>query len=111
MAGNSEVDAYVADAKPFARPILTELRDRIHAALPEVEEGIKWGMPHFMIGGKNVAGISAYKAHCAIYIHGEGETGRGVDSFGKLKSLDDLPSDQALKAKLLGRRDQLDKAG
>lgn len=41
------VDAYIANAADFARPILKHLRALIHAECPEVEETIKWGFPHF----------------------------------------------------------------
>ena len=32
------VDAYIAWAADFAKPILEEIRARVHAACPEVEE-------------------------------------------------------------------------
>jgi uncharacterized protein YdhG (YjbR/CyaY superfamily) len=35
------VDAYIAAAAEFARPILEEIRKRVHAACPQVEETIK----------------------------------------------------------------------
>ena len=96
------IDAYIASAASFAQPVLTHLRALVHRALPLCEEGIKWGMPHFMIGGKNVAGMAAFKAHCAFVIHGEGRLGEkaGMGGYGKITSLDDLPDDAALIAKL-----------
>jgi uncharacterized protein YdhG (YjbR/CyaY superfamily) len=45
---DSRVDAYIAKAQPFARPILTQAREVLHSACPDVEESIKWGMPAFM---------------------------------------------------------------
>ena len=100
---DSRIDAYIATAVPFAQPILTHLRSLVHRALPEVEEGIKWGMPHFMLGGKNVAGIAAFKAHCALALHGEGRQGggEGMGGYGKIASLADLPADAVLTEKLL----------
>ena len=35
------VDAYIARSAEFARPILTHLRDTVHAACPGVEETMK----------------------------------------------------------------------
>lgn len=35
------VDEYIADAAPFAQPILAELRARFHTACPDVVETIK----------------------------------------------------------------------
>lgn len=95
MTTDPRIDAYIAKAAPFAQPILVYLRQVVHDALPQVEEGIKWGMPHFMVGGKNVAGLASFKAHCAFVIHGEGRQGsserEGMGGYGKVASLDDLP--------------------
>lgn len=41
MAGDPRIDTYIDRQAEFARPILTWLRDRVHAACPDVEEGIK----------------------------------------------------------------------
>ena len=38
------VDAYIADAPEFARPILERARAVVHEACPQVEETMKWGM-------------------------------------------------------------------
>jgi hypothetical protein len=35
---DSRVDAYIAKAAPFAKPILTHIRSVVHAACPPVEE-------------------------------------------------------------------------
>lgn len=96
------IDAYIENAAPFAQPILVHLRGLIHRALPDCEEGIKWGMPHFMVGGKNVSGMSAFKAHCAFVVHGEGMQGKdeGMGAYGKIASLGDLPGDDALVDKV-----------
>ena len=32
------IDAYITNAAPFARPILTHLRALVHGTCPEVEE-------------------------------------------------------------------------
>ena len=89
------IDEYIAKAAPFAQDILTHVRALVHRALPEAEEGIKWGMPHFMVGGKNVVGLAAFKAHAAVVIYHE-ERGESMGSLGKLTSLADLPSDEEL---------------
>lgn len=102
MAHDPRVDAYIAKAAPFAHPILTRVRALVHRVLPEVEEGIKWGMPAFMLRGKNVAGMAAFKAHCAVMIHGEGRLGEGegMGGYGKVTSLSDLPADAVLETAL-----------
>jgi uncharacterized protein YdeI (YjbR/CyaY-like superfamily) len=102
MQTDPRIDAYIANAAPFARPILARLRAMVHSALPQAEETIKWGMPHFTVSGKNIAGMAAFKGHCSFVIHGEGRQGgdAGMGQFGKIASLDQLPGDAALTESL-----------
>ena len=65
MPRNPRVDAYIEKAPEFARPILTHLREVVHAACPEVDEQIKWGMPSFEHKGP-MCGMAAFKGHCAL---------------------------------------------
>ena len=107
------IDAYIVKAAPFAQPILAHLRALIHRALPEAEEGIKWGMPHFMVGGKNVAGLAAFKAHCAFVIHGDRRQGEsdGMGAYGKIASFGELPDDAALEAKVREAAERVSQTG
>jgi uncharacterized protein YdeI (YjbR/CyaY-like superfamily) len=106
MARDPRIDEKIAQAAPFARPILEHLRELVHRTVPEVGETVKWGMPHFTYKGKNIAGMAAFKAHCAFMIHGEGRQGAaateggGMGSFGKIARIDDLPAEADLSAKL-----------
>ena len=92
------VDAYIARSAEFARPILSHLREIVHSACPEVEETLKWSAPHFMYRGM-LAGMSAFKAHCAFgFWKGSLVTGgdggveaQAMGQFGRITSLDDLP--------------------
>jgi uncharacterized protein YdeI (YjbR/CyaY-like superfamily) len=117
MKRDPRIDQKIAQAAPFARPILEHFRDLVHRTVPTAEEAIKWGMPHFTYNGKNIAGMAAFKAHCAVMIHGEGrqgegaEDGGGMGSFGKIASLDDLPPENALAAKLREAQARIDQAG
>lgn len=107
MSKDPRVDTYIAKAGDFARPILEQLRDVAHRALPEAEEGIKWGMPHFLVNGKNVAGMAAFKEHCTFVIHGDGRQGEAMGQFGRISSLADLPSENELTARLHAARDRV----
>jgi hypothetical protein len=60
------VDAYIATAAEFARPILAEIRARVHAACPRVEETINWGMPSFTYAGGILCGMAAFKRHVSF---------------------------------------------
>ena len=46
------IDAYIDKSADFAKPILTHLREVVHAACPDVEETMKWSFPHFDYKGK-----------------------------------------------------------
>jgi uncharacterized protein YdeI (YjbR/CyaY-like superfamily) len=59
------VDAYIAKAEPFAKPILTRFRKAVHAGCPEVTETLKWSVPHFDYKGV-LGGMAAFKAHCRV---------------------------------------------
>ncbi|PEQ11801.1 hypothetical protein B2G71_15265 [Novosphingobium sp. PC22D] len=113
MRADPRIDAYIAEAAPFARPVLEHLRDLAHRALPGGAETIKWGMPHFMVAGKNVAGMAAFKAHCALTIHGEGRHAsfEGMGQIGKVTSLMDLPPDAVLVARLQEARVRIETSG
>lgn len=91
MSRDPRIDAYIAKAAPFAQPILEHLRDVIHEAVPGLTEAVKWGMPHFVHRGKNLAGIAAFKAHASLILHNEDRGIEGMGSYGKIASLDELP--------------------
>lgn len=111
MAIEARIDDYIAKAAPFAQPLLNHLRALVHATFPDVEETIKWGMPHFMVSGKNVAGMAAFKAHCAFMIHGDGRQGDAMGQYGKIAALSDLPSDAELVVRLREARARIETAG
>jgi uncharacterized protein YdeI (YjbR/CyaY-like superfamily) len=104
MSRDPRIDAYIAKAAPFAQPILNHVRERVHAAAPEAEETLKWSMPSFTIGGKILIGMAAFKQHAALnFWRGQelkaAEASRdAMGQFGKLTSVDDLPSDTELDA-------------
>ena len=97
------VDAYIKKSAPFAQPILLHLRKLVHAAVPDVEETMKWSSPHFDYKGI-FCGMSAFKQHVGFgfwkaalmkdVLPGSGMSAAG--QFGKILSLDDLPSDKEL---------------
>jgi uncharacterized protein YdeI (YjbR/CyaY-like superfamily) len=98
------VDAYIEKSADFAKPILKHLRKVVHAAVPDVEETMKWSCPHFMYKGM-LAGMSSFKEHCAFgfwkgsLVFGEGEATRdAMGHFGRITSLKERPSDRTLTA-------------
>ena len=102
MSREPKIDAYIAKAQPFARPILEKVRERVHAVVPDVEEAMKWSMPAYIVGGKILLITAAFKAHAALnFWRGQelrGDTANAVamGQFGKLTSVADLPPDGEL---------------
>jgi len=99
------VDEYIANAAEFAQPILTHLREVIHAACPEVKETIKWSMPNFDYHGI-ICNFAAFKQHCAfgfwkaeLLLADEDDKGKeAMGQFGRITSVKDLPSKKVLTA-------------
>jgi uncharacterized protein YdeI (YjbR/CyaY-like superfamily) len=91
------IDAYIANAAEFARPILTRLRELVHEACPEARETMKWSAPSFTYKGKILCGMAAFKQHAAFNLwHGALVVGgdqhrQGMGQFGRLTAIADLP--------------------
>jgi uncharacterized protein YdeI (YjbR/CyaY-like superfamily) len=97
VSRDPRIDAYIARAQPFARPILEKVRERVHAAVPGIEETIKWSHPTFCKGGKIVLGTAAFKQHVAVNFWRGQELGLdrsdgAMGQLGKLTSVADLPT-------------------
>ncbi|WP_433852879.1 YdeI/OmpD-associated family protein [Stenotrophomonas nitritireducens] len=106
------VDAYIASAAAFAQPILREIRQRVHAACPDAEEAIKWGMPAFLHRGRLLCGMAAFKAHAALNLWsrdgGDRGAGEGMGQYGRLLSVADLPGKREFAAQLRQAMQRLD---
>lgn len=104
MTSDPRIDAYIAKAAPFAQPILSHVRARVHAAAPDAQETIKWSAPSFTVDGKILLMMAAFKAHAALNFWRGQEIGDkqpkagAMGQFGKLTSVDDLPSDKEFDA-------------
>ena len=95
MGKDARVTAYIREAPEFARPILEELRARIHAAVPGLEETLKWSSPFFVYDGKLLMGMAAFKQHCSFgfwhaAMRGSDSSAEGIGRF-KPKTVAELP--------------------
>ena len=111
MSTDPRIDSYISKAPEFAQPILTYLRDLVHKTVPDAGEDIKWGMPCLTYKGKNLAGMAAFKAHCSFGVHGDGRAIEGMGQYGKMSSMDDMPSDATIVTALLAAKDRIDSTG
>lgn len=112
MNRDARVDAYVARAQPFARPILKHVRERVHATVPNAQETLKWGAPAFVLDGKILLIMAAFKNHAALNfwrgqeLRGGAASSEAMGQFGRLAALDDLPPDAELD-RLIAKAAQL----
>jgi uncharacterized protein YdeI (YjbR/CyaY-like superfamily) len=105
MTRDVRIDAYIERAAPFAQPILVHIRETVHAACPDVQETMKWSMPHFDYQGI-MCGMAAFKEHCsfgfwkATLIPGlqpnSNNGGDAMGNLGRITSLKDLPARKVL---------------
>jgi uncharacterized protein YdeI (YjbR/CyaY-like superfamily) len=101
---SKNIDAYIAKAAPFAKPILEKIRRVVHRADPDIEERIKWGVPSFEKKGP-VCGVAAFKKHAAFMFWRAAQLddpagilkgNRGGTIVDKLTDVSELPSDDVL---------------
>ena len=103
---DKRVDAYIAKAGVFAKPILSHLRGLVHKAVPDVTETMKWSFPHFDHHGI-MCSMAAFKEHCAftfwkasLITDPKGILGQvektAMGNFGRIASVKDIPSDKIM---------------
>ena len=68
----------------------------MHAVVPGVEETLKWSMPSFILDGKILVGMAAFKAHATVGFWRGQELGMerrddAMGQLGRITSLADLP--------------------
>lgn len=104
---SSKVDAYIAAAQPFAQPILKHLRNIVHAACPQTQEAMKWGMPFFNYNGKILCHMAAFRQH-AVFGFWKAKLmpdpkkiftapATAMGNLGRIRSAADLPPAAVLK--------------
>ena len=99
---DARVDTYIAGSAEWARPILTHLRQVVHAGCPDVAETLKWGWPHFMYEGM-LCSMAAFRAHCTfgfwkgpLVVRQPAQMGPAMGQFGRITRPSDLPSRRRL---------------
>ena len=96
------VDAYINNAADFAKPILTHLRETVHAAVPGVVEEMKWSFPHFTYKGM-LCSMAAFKHHAmfgfwkaSLVLGDKAKSDDGMGHLGRITKIADLPSKREL---------------
>lgn len=66
MEQHNSVDSYIENAGKY-REILIFLRRLLHQT--ELQEAVKWGAPAYLLDGKIVVGLMAFKSYCGLWFH------------------------------------------
>lgn len=107
MARYKNYDDYISSCEDFAQPVLRYLRECVTEACPEVQEEFKWNFPCFAYKGSILCHMSGFKQHATFgfWLGSIMEdpdklfkkaANNGMGQFGKITSLDDLPSKSVL---------------
>lgn len=120
MTADPRIDAYIKKAAPFAQPILTHIREVVHAVCPDAVETVKWQHPHFEYKGEMMVGMAAFKEYCVLGFWKskllaaqglsvpDGENPMGFND--RIRSVKELPNDREL-TKLIKAAMALNEAG
>ena len=86
------------------KPVVSAIRERVLAALPEIDEAIKWQAPTFVYKGNIASFFPKAKKHASLMFHKGAEIpgdfpnlvgdGKEARSF-KVESLEDLNAKEA----------------
>jgi uncharacterized protein YdeI (YjbR/CyaY-like superfamily) len=103
MAKDPRVDAYIAKANDFAKPILKQIRAALHRGHPAVSETIKWGVPAYVDERGILCMTAAFKQHCAwVFWTGRKPTTVDATLLRRITSVKDLPSPRELVSVVKG---------
>lgn len=97
------IDDYLTQQPAEIQAILQEVRAVIKSIVPEAQEIIKWGMPYFMVDGKNLCGFAAQKKHISFF-PGEAavaEFETRLQEYKASKGTIQLPYDKPIDSKLI----------
>jgi uncharacterized protein YdhG (YjbR/CyaY superfamily) len=101
----SSIDAYIASFPREAQLLLNQMRATIGKAAPKAEEAIKYGIPAFVLNGKNLVFFAGYRNHIGFYpgAGGIAEFKRELSVFKSGKGSVQFPLDEPLPLSLVTR--------
>ena len=96
------IDAYIDAQSEAVQSRLRQVREIIHAAIPEAEERISWSMPTFW-KGRNLIHFAASKKHLGLYPGGEATAvfADRLTGYDTSKGTIRLPYDKPLPGELI----------
>lgn len=63
----ADIEIYIRAYPAAIQALLRSMRKTIQSAAPKATEDIKYGMPTFILDGKNLVHFAAFKSHIGFY--------------------------------------------
>lgn len=98
-----DIDSYIAGYSEPVKGLLKKVRQAIRAAVPKAEEAIKYGLPTFMLNGKNLVHFGGFKNHIGFYPTPSGisQFEKELSKYGGAKGSVQFPLDKPLPLTLI----------
>lgn len=101
----STVDDYVDSLPEHVRPVMAGIRRSIRSVVPAIGETISYQMPTFVLDGKPLVHVAAWKKHIGLYPLPpmEEDLAREVAPYRGAKNAMQLPYDRPIPYELVER--------
>jgi hypothetical protein len=67
---NDDVTAYIDSTQPWQVEVCRALREAVHRNVPNAEEALRYGKPHFLRDGSHVAALHVAPAKVSFMVFG-----------------------------------------
>ena len=67
MTESANIDEYISQFPPASQKLLSQVRSTVKKAAPGAVEAIKYGIPTFVLGGKNLVHFGGFEHHIGFY--------------------------------------------
>jgi uncharacterized protein YdhG (YjbR/CyaY superfamily) len=78
MMTAKSIDEHIKTLPKDVAKLVQSIRETVHKAAPDAVEGIKYGLPTFILQGKNLVHFAGYKEHIGFY-----PAPSGIEAFKK----------------------------
>lgn len=94
----ADIDIYIRAYPAAIQALLRSMRKTIQSAAPQATEDIKYGMPTFILEGKNLVHFAAFKSHIGFYPAPSGIAAykKELEKYKTSKGAIQFPFDQPL---------------
>ena len=99
------VDDYIRSVPEGARPVLERVRQAIRTAAPEATETISYNMPTYLLGGRHLVHLAAWKRHLSLYPVPAGDEAfeQEIAAYRAARSTARFPLGKPIPYDLIGR--------